>query len=111
VQVQGGTTGQLLRERGYIHSSAAQLDDVIGQAQAVRVERRTHCAHKGHADAARGWQAVSSLAAQRTLFTDITTKLGAVGAKFPVVNSLVTAIRRKKSKVRPLGPCRTRRSR
>lgn len=42
VQVQGGTTGQLLRERGYIHSSAAQLDDVIGQAQAVRVERRTH---------------------------------------------------------------------
>jgi hypothetical protein len=50
-------------------------------------------------------QAVSSLAAQRTLFTDITTKLGAVGAKFPVVNSLVTAIRRKKSKV-PCARCR-----
>ena len=37
--MQGGTTGQLLRERGYIHSSAAQLDDVIGQAQAVRCRR------------------------------------------------------------------------
>ena len=47
-----------------------------------------------------GVQAVNSLAAQRTLFTDITAKLGTVGAKFPVVNSLVTAIRRKKSKVR-----------
>jgi Golgi SNAP receptor complex protein 1 len=67
---------QLLRERGSIHSSSAQLDDVLGQAQA----------------------AVSSLAAQRSLFADISTKLGTVGAKFPVVNSLVTSIRRKKSK-------------
>lgn len=77
VQVQGGnSTQQLLRERGSIHSSSAQLDDVLGQAQA----------------------AVSSLAAQRSLFADISAKLGTVGAKFPVVNSLVTSIRRKKSK-------------
>lgn len=36
VQVQGSASMQLLRERGYLNSSAAQLDDVIGQAQAVR---------------------------------------------------------------------------
>jgi len=102
VQVQGGTTGQLLRERGYIHSSAAQLDDVIGQAQAVRrvPAAPAHPTCRALTDLRRGAQAVNSLAAQRTLFTDITAKLGTVGAKFPVVNSLVTAIRRKKSKVR-----------
>jgi golgi SNAP receptor complex member 1 len=43
-------------------------------------------------------QAVASLAGQRAMFVDMSTKMGAVGAKFPVVNSLVTAIRRKKSK-------------
>jgi hypothetical protein len=37
IQVQGGTTAQLLRERGYLHSSTSQIDDVIGQAQAVRM--------------------------------------------------------------------------
>lgn len=36
IQVQGGSTAQLLRERGYLHSSTSQIDDVIGQAQAVR---------------------------------------------------------------------------
>ena len=57
-------------------------------------------------DASCAWrQAVSSLAAQRSLFTDISAKLGTVDAKFPVVNSLVTAIRRKKSKARARRRC------
>ena len=95
--MQGSNALQLLRERGYINSSAAQLDDVIGQAQAVRYSRTTK--------SLLFWthtvlfpQAVASLAGQRTLFVDMGAKMGAVGAKFPVVNSLVSAIRRKKSK-------------
>jgi hypothetical protein len=36
VQTQGSTTLQLMRERGYLNSSAAQIDDVIGQAQSAR---------------------------------------------------------------------------
>jgi Golgi SNAP receptor complex protein 1 len=43
-------------------------------------------------------QSLASLAGQRSMFMDMTTKLGNLGAKFPVVNSLVSAIRRKKSK-------------
>ena len=43
-------------------------------------------------------QSLASLAGQRSMFMDMSTKLGNLGAKFPVVNSLVSAIRRKKSK-------------
>eukprot|EP00899_Mesostigma_viride_P016697 jgi/Mesvir1/25028/Mv16968-RA.1 len=71
-----GREHALLRERGSIHSSTAQLDDVLGQAQ----------------------QTISILAQQRSLFTDIGAKINAVGAKFPLVNSVMNQIKRKKSK-------------
>ena len=54
-----------------------QLDDVIGQAQGVS----------------------SNLQQQRQLFDSIGGKMSNLGARFPVVNSLLNAIRRKKSKV------------
>ena len=53
------------------------MDDALGQAQAV----------------------ASSLSEQRSLFDSIGGKLISVGAKFPVVNGLLNAIRRKKNKV------------
>lgn len=40
----------------------------------------------------------SNLMQQRRLFDNIQDKLMAVGARFPVVNGLLNAIRRKKSK-------------
>jgi len=55
----------------------AQMDDVMGQAQAV----------------------ASNLAEQRQLFSSIGDKLLSVAAKYPAVNGLLNAIRRKKSKV------------
>lgn len=54
-----------------------QLDDVIGQAQAV----------------------TSSLGEQRRIFENIGGKLVSVSAKFPMVNGVMNAIRRKKNKV------------
>jgi len=57
--------------------TSVQLDDVIGQAQAVS----------------------SSLGEQRGLFDNIGTKLAGVSGKFPVVNGVLNSIRRKKNKV------------
>eukprot|EP00898_Chlorokybus_atmophyticus_P006714 jgi/Chlat1/7043/Chrsp56S06673 len=70
------TSAQLLRERGNIHSSTSQMDEVIDVAESTS----------------------SVLQQQRLLFMDVNSKLGTLGAKFPVVNSLLTMIRRKKSK-------------
>lgn len=53
-----------------------QLDDVIGQAQAVS----------------------SNLGEQRQLFENIGNKLVSVSSKFPVVNGVMNAIRRKKNR-------------
>ena len=74
-QAQGGANA-LLRERGSIQSASTALDQVMGQAQAV----------------------ASNLSSQKRLFGNMGTKLATVGAQFPVVNSLLTSIRRRKSK-------------
>lgn len=66
----------ILRERANIGSVNNALDDVIGQAQNV----------------------ASSLANQRRVFDGINSKLNVLGARFPVVNSLLTSIRRRKAK-------------
>lgn len=55
-----------------------QMDDALGQAQAV----------------------ASSLSDQRHLFDNIGGKLITIGSRFPAVNGLLNAIRRKKNKVR-----------
>lgn len=48
-------------------------------------------------------QSVSgSLGQQRALFEGVGGKLGALGAKFPVVNTLLNAVRRRKNRVRAL---------
>lgn len=54
-----------------------QMDDVMGQAQAV----------------------ATNLRGQRQLFSNIGDKLLSVAAKYPAVNGLLNAIRRKKSMV------------
>lgn len=54
-----------------------QLDDVMGQAQSV----------------------AGSLTGQRRLFSNIGSKLADVTARFPVVNNLLTSIRRRKNRV------------
>ena len=59
---------------------ATQMDDAMGQAQAV----------------------ASSLADQRQMFDNIGSKLMTIGNKFPIVNGLLNAIRRKKNRVRYL---------
>merc|ERR1712176_1024202 len=66
----------ILRERANIGSVDNALDDVIGQAQSV----------------------ASSLMQQRRMFDGINSKLNMLGARFPVVNSLLTSIRRRKAK-------------
>jgi Golgi SNAP receptor complex protein 1 len=72
----GGGTGLLLRERGILDRSHAAVDQVIGQAQGV----------------------ASSLSGQRQLFDAIDSKVASIGARFPVVNSLLNAIRRRKNR-------------
>ena len=72
----GGNQGLLLRERGMVDRSNAAVDQVIGQAQGV----------------------ASSLTGQRQLFDTIDSKVASIGAKFPVVNSLLNAIRRRKNR-------------
>ena len=57
---------------------AVQMDDAMGTAQAV----------------------ASSLADQRQTFDNIGGKLMTIGSKFPIVNGLLNAIRRKKNRVR-----------
>lgn len=67
---------QLLRERNSIHNSSSAVEDVIGQAQAT----------------------AAALVSQRGMFNDISSKLVQAGSRFPVINNMITAIKRKKSK-------------
>ena len=71
-----GSAGLLLRERGILDRSNAAVDQVIGQAQGV----------------------ASSLTGQRQLFDAIDSKVASIGAKFPVVNSILNAVRRRKNR-------------
>lgn len=75
VQVHGAS-GALLRERGQIAASAGYVDDMLAQASTV----------------------TKSLVEQRRVFDSVQDKLLSVGERFPVVNGLLNAIRRKKSK-------------
>ncbi|KAG1668118.1 hypothetical protein FOA52_003905 [Chlamydomonas sp. UWO 241] len=72
----GSSTQGLLRERAAVTSSTSAIDEVLSTAQAVS----------------------SNLMQQRQLFDSIGDRLLSVGARFPVVNSVLNAIRRKKSK-------------
>ena len=72
----GSGTGLLLRERGILDRSHAAVDQVIGQAQGV----------------------AASLTGQRQLFDAIDSKIASIGARFPIVNSLLNAIRRRKNR-------------
>lgn len=73
---QGSNAGLLLRERGMLSSTNAALDEVMGTAQAVS----------------------GSLGQQRTVFEGVGGKMQSLGSKFPVVNSLMNAIRRRKNR-------------
>ena len=70
------TANSLIRERNHLQASTAAIDSVLGQA--------------GHV--------ASSLRDQGGLFDNIGNKLATAGAKFPVINGLMNAIRRRKSK-------------
>lgn len=59
--------------------NVAQLDEVMGTASAV----------------------AGRVGEQSQLFDNIGNKVLAVGAKFPAVNGIINAVRRKKSKVWP----------
>jgi len=74
VQVQ--SSGALLRERATVQTSTNYVDDMLAQAQSVS---------KGLLEQRRGFESVQD-------------KLATVGERFPVVNGLLNAIRRKKSK-------------
>jgi Golgi SNAP receptor complex protein 1 len=76
LDVNNNSSGLLLRERSILDRSHAAMDGVLGHAQGV----------------------ASNLTQQRQLFDAIDSKLAAVGARFPVVNSLLNAIRRRKNK-------------
>ena len=67
---------QLMRERGTIMSGTSKVDDVIGQAQAT----------------------AAALVNQREIFQNVNRNLDAIGSRFPMVNNLLQAIRRKRSK-------------
>ena len=67
---------QLMRERGTIMSGTSKVDDVIGQAQAT----------------------AAALVNQREIFQNVNRNLDAIGSRFPMVNNLLRAIRRKRSK-------------
>ncbi|KAK9861433.1 hypothetical protein WJX84_006699 [Apatococcus fuscideae] len=71
-----GSSGLLLRERGALQGANTALDDVMGQAQSV----------------------AGSLTMQRRLFGNIGSKLSDVAARFPVVNNLLSSIRRRKNR-------------
>ena len=70
------TASSLIRERNHLGASTAAIDGVLAQA--------------GHVG--------TSLRDQGGVFDNISTKLTGVGAKFPVVNGLMNAIRRRKSR-------------
>ncbi|OAE35111.1 hypothetical protein AXG93_763s1450 [Marchantia polymorpha subsp. ruderalis] len=67
---------RILRERGAIHQINVKLDEVINQAQS----------NKG------------ALAAQRSTFTEIQSKLRQLGDRFPIIRELLGSIKRKRSK-------------
>lgn len=69
-------SSQLIRERSTIHSSTSKVDEVIGQAQAT----------------------AAALVSQRGIFANVANNLSNIGSRFPVVNNMLTAIKRKKSK-------------
>eukprot|EP00245_Coleochaete_scutata_P005283 TRINITY_DN18727_c0_g1_i1.p1 TRINITY_DN18727_c0_g1~~TRINITY_DN18727_c0_g1_i1.p1 ORF type:complete len:236 (+),score=42.43 TRINITY_DN18727_c0_g1_i1:216-923(+) len=66
----------LLRERGSIHGSVIQVDEVIRQAEATK----------------------GALAAQRSTFVEVQAKLKHLSDRFPVVRNILSAIRRKRSR-------------
>lgn len=66
----------LLRERAAIHGSITQIDEVTNQAEAVK----------------------GVLAAQKTAFGEIQGKVKQLSDMFPVIRSLLGAIKRKKSR-------------
>ncbi|XP_024523006.1 Golgi SNAP receptor complex member 1-2 isoform X2 [Selaginella moellendorffii] len=66
----------LLRERAAIHGSISQIDDVIGQAQATK----------------------AALSFQRSTFLEIQGKMKQLSDRFPIVRSLLGAIKRKRSR-------------
>jgi Golgi SNAP receptor complex protein 1 len=70
------TAGSLIRERNHLQASTAAIDGVLSQA-----------AHVG-----------SALRDQGSVFDNISTKITLVGSRFPVVNGLMNAIRRRKSR-------------
>lgn len=72
----GSSTGLLLRERSQIDRSNAAIDEVMGQAQGI----------------------ASNLTQQRQLFDAIDSKVTSLGARFPVVNSIINAVRRRKNR-------------
>ena len=72
----GNNAGLLLRERGTLDRTNTAADQVINQAQGV----------------------AAALSGQRQLFDTIDSKVASIGAKFPVVNTLLNAIRRKKNR-------------
>ena len=72
----GATASALLRERGMISAGMAAMDGVIGQANAI----------------------AGSLTQQGSLLDNVGRRVGQVGHKMPLVNGILNAIRRKKSK-------------
>lgn len=70
------TQGVLLRERGTLDKTHSEIDNVVAQAYGV----------------------ASSLGQQRQMFDGIDARLAMIGAKFPVMNSVMNAIRRKKNR-------------
>ncbi|GAX82393.1 hypothetical protein CEUSTIGMA_g9821.t1 [Chlamydomonas eustigma] len=76
LQMQNSSSGALLRERASVQSSTSAVDEILKQASSVS----------------------QNLVDQRRLFDSIGDKVLSLGARFPVVNGLLNAIRRKKSK-------------
>eukprot|EP00241_Pyramimonas_parkeae_P010168 CAMPEP_0114248552 /NCGR_PEP_ID=MMETSP0058-20121206/13635_1 /TAXON_ID=36894 /ORGANISM="Pyramimonas parkeae, CCMP726" /LENGTH=240 /DNA_ID=CAMNT_0001361969 /DNA_START=194 /DNA_END=916 /DNA_ORIENTATION=- len=74
-QESGSNSANLLKERNMIDSSVVNIDNVIGQAQA----------------------SLSTLTGQGEMFQGMGQKLNTLGSKYPMINSLMTSIRRKRS--------------
>lgn len=72
----GNAKGLLLRERSTLDRSHSAIDTVVAQAHGVS----------------------SGLGQQRQMFDSIDTRLAMLGTKFPVMNSVLNAIRRKKNR-------------
>lgn len=68
--------GLLLRERGTLDRAHSGIDNVVQQAYNV----------------------ASGLGRQRDIFVGVDGRLGQLGSKFPVMNSMLNAIRRKKNR-------------